>query len=207
MGVTKYAGPEVVMEAAAAGLHHVGENRVQEAARKFPALRESFPQVTRHMIGHLQTNKVRAALDLFDIIQSVDSAHLLETVERSAASQAREVEVLLQVNTSGEPQKYGIAPTGLRSLVEAALRCPHVRVSGLMTVAPWIEDEERVRACFRTLRRLKERTAVEFRGEARVSMRWLSMGMTDDYPLAIEEGANLLRIGRALFAPEDGEGR
>jgi pyridoxal phosphate enzyme (YggS family) len=188
VAVTKGFPPEAVREAAAAGVHHFGENRVQEAQGKLPQLADLSPRPTWHMVGHLQTNKVKTALQLFDIIQSVDSLHLAEAVSRRAPPSVR-VPVLLEVNVAAEPSKYGFSPEELPAKVEAVSRMPGLDVRGLMTVAPLAESQEEVRPVFHRLRELAEK----------LGLRELSMGMTDDFEVAVEEGATIVRVGRAIF--------
>jgi pyridoxal phosphate enzyme (YggS family) len=142
--------------------------------------------VTWHLVGHLQTNKVKAALQLFDFIQSVDSLHLAEAINRHAQ---RPLPVLLEVNVAAEESKNGFSPDQVLQQTEAIRRLPNLDVRGLMTVAPLTDDAESVRWVFRRLRELRDE----------LGLRELSMGMTDDYPVAIAEGATLLRIGRAIF--------
>jgi pyridoxal phosphate enzyme (YggS family) len=184
VAVSKLFPTQTIEEAAAAGIVHIGENRVQEAAAKIPALRH-LP-VTWHMIGHLQTNKAKTALDLFDIIQSVDSLRLAEALSRRAE---RPIPVLLEVNVAGEASKFGLSPQEVPQTAEAIARLPHLDMRGLMTMAPLVSDPEEVRPVFRELRRLRDA----------LGLAELSMGMTDDFEVAIEEGATLVRIGRAIF--------
>lgn len=195
VGATKTMPPERLIAAHQAGLRVFGENRVQEAETKVPALAHLDPAPEWRLIGHLQTNKVRAALDLFAIIESVDSLRLATAI---AQRTTRSVPVLLEVNVAGEASKHGfrIAETGLpegsENLREAYRQIrdlPHLDVRGLMTVAPLVPIPEAVRPVFRTLARLRNE----------LSLPVLSMGMTDDYPVAIEEGATHIRLGRALF--------
>ncbi len=188
VAVTKGFPPEAVREATAAGLTHFGENRVQEAQDKLPQLADLSPRPTWHMVGHLQTNKVKTALSLFDIIQSVDSLHLAEAISRRAPQSAR-VPVLLEVNVAGEAAKYGFAPDELPAQTEAIRSLSGIEVRGLMTVAPLADDPENVRPVFRELRRLNES----------LGLRDLSMGMTADFEVAVEEGATIVRVGRAVF--------
>lgn len=188
VAVTKGFSPNAVREAWAAGVQHFGENRVQEAQAKLPQLADLTPRPVWHMVGHLQTNKVKTAVNLFDIIQSVDSLHLAEEISRRAPPSER-VPVLLEVNVSGEASKYGFTPQELRARVEAIRALPGLDVRGLMTVAPMAEDPGDVRPVFQRLRELNER----------LRLPELSMGMTDDFEVAVEEGATIVRIGRAIF--------
>jgi len=184
VAVSKLFPTQAIEEAAAAGIAHIGENRVQEAAAKVSSLRH-LP-VTWHMIGHLQTNKAKTALELFDIIQTVDSLRLAEALSRRAD---RAIPVLLEVNVAGEASKFGLSPQEVLQTAEAIARLPHLDMRGLMTMAPLVSDPEEVRPVFRELRRLRDA----------LGLTELSMGMTDDFEVAIEEGATLVRIGRAIF--------
>jgi len=184
VAVSKLFPAQVIEEAAAAGIAHIGENRVQEAAAKVSSLHH-LP-ITWHMIGHLQTNKAKTALELFDIIQTVDSLRLAEALSRRAD---RAIPVLLEVNVAGEASKFGLSPQEVLQTAEAVGRLPHLDMRGLMTMAPLVSDPEEVRPVFRELRRLRDA----------LGLAELSMGMTDDFEVAIEEGATLVRIGRAIF--------
>jgi pyridoxal phosphate enzyme (YggS family) len=185
VAVSKGFPPAAIDEAAIAGIADLGENRVQEAAAKIAALR-GLP-VTWHLVGHLQTNKAKTALELFDIIHSVDSLHLAEAL--SHPDRSGPLPILLEVNASGEATKFGFPPCEVADAAQAVARLPHLDLRGLMTVAPFVSDPETVRPVFRELRRLRDA----------LGLRELSMGMTDDFEVAIEEGATLVRIGRAIF--------
>ena len=172
---------------------------MQDAQAKFSQLGEAGNKVTKHMIGHLQTNKAKDAVKIFDMIQSVDSIKLIQEIEKRVAASGRsKVDVLIEVN-SGEEQKSGVAKTAVMDLVAGAVQCEHVQLLGLMTMAPFVNDEKVVRQAFRDLRLLREEITSQFKGQPRVNMKYLSMGMTNDYEIALEEGANMLRIGRAIF--------
>jgi len=198
VAVTKTHPPEVIRAAYELGLHHFGENRVEEAADKIGELPED---ITWHMVGHLQSRKASLAVDLFDVVHSVDSVKLARRLDRFCAEQGRTMPVLLEVNVSGEASKYGF-PMAEQGALEAAitemLPLPHVRIEGLMTVAPIVADAEDVRPVFRGLRELRDALATRF---PQVEWRHLSMGMTDDFEVAIGEGATLVRVGRAIFGP------
>jgi len=185
VAVSKGFPPQAIEEAVAAGIAHVGENRVQEAATKVPGLRD-LP-VTWHLVGHLQTNKAKTALELFDIIHSVDSLHLAEALSHRSQ---RPLPVLLEVNVAGEAAKFGFPPDEVAAAAQAVARLPNLDLRGLMTVAPLVSDPEAVRPVFRELRRLRDA----------LGLAELSMGMSDDFEVAIEEGATLVRIGRAIFS-------
>ena len=194
IAVTKTHGPEVVEEAWKAGLKIVGENKVQEAAWKQP-LAVSGPEW--HLIGHLQKNKVRPALELFTTFHSVDSIGLLERIQRVAEEIGAYPKVLLEVNMSGERSKDGMRPDDVPAAVEAALKCPNVTLEGFMTMAPFVPHEkiEETRPVFAGLRELRDAMEVEFGA----TFPRLSMGMTNDYRVAVEEGATWIRLGTVLF--------
>lgn len=191
IGISKTHSAEAIATAYAAGLADFGENRVQEAAPKIATLRERGVSPRWHLVGHLQTNKVKAAAGLFDILHSVDSARLAEAI----ASQAAEpMGVFIEVNVAGEASKFGVAPQDAGMLAERIARMPMLRLMGLMTVAPQADDPEDVRPVFRDLRELRDA----------IGLRDLSMGMTGDYEVAIDEGATFVRVGRAIFGPRGG---
>jgi PLP dependent protein len=194
VAVTKTMGLERLKEAIAAGQNLFGENYVQEAKAKIAAL---GPGLTWHFIGHLQSNKARAAVELFDLIHSVDRLSLAQALEQAAARLGKVQDILLQVNLAGEETKSGAAPENVQSLLEEISRMPHLRVLGLMTMPPWFDDPERVRPYFRALRELRDR----LRGLDVVEgdLPELSMGMTGDFEAAVYEGATLVRIGTAIF--------
>jgi pyridoxal phosphate enzyme (YggS family) len=202
VAVTKTIEPAVIKEVIALGVRDLGENRVQEAEGKAPLL----PEVTWHMIGHLQRNKVKKALLVFDMIHSLDSLRLAQEIDRRASRIGARVPVLLEVNLSGEATKYGfrMAPRvtqggekeALFSYVEKILRLPCLEVKGLMTMAPLVAQPEEARPYFQRLRGLREELRERF---PQASWEDLSMGMTDDFEVGIEEGATMVRIGRAIF--------
>lgn len=202
VAITKIADISQIQEILEAGLTHIGESKVQEAEEKFPALENADIKVTRHMVGHLQTNKVKTALEIFDVIQSVDSIKLAEVIEEQAAKLEKKIDILIQVNTSGEEQKFGAAPPELFLLINRIVELKHLRLQGLMTIAPLVEDKEVIRKCFRDLRFLKDAVEERFSSDRRVSMKYLSMGMSGDYQIAIEEGSSMVRIGRAIFCDQ-----
>ncbi len=195
VGVTKYASPDQIQEAIAAGLKHIAENKVQEAVQKFP----QFSGVTKHFIGHLQANKVKTALQLVDLIQSIDNLKLAQEIQKQAAKLNRQVDILIQVNTSGEKQKFGIDPQKTLRFIEEISQLDYIRVLGLMTMAPLTDNEKIIHDCFGFLRKIRDEVAKHFFGSSKVQMKNLSMGMTDDYKIALEEGSNMVRIGRAIF--------
>jgi len=195
VAVSKTVDREAVDEAYALGLRHFGENRVQEATAKFASPLPA--DATLHLVGHLQTNKVRSAVALFDLVESVDRPSLVDALEKEAARAGRLVPVVLQVNVAREPQKAGCAPEDAAALLAQLRRCPHLSPRGLMTIAPLEADPERTRPVFRALRELRDALT---RDLSEVDLGVLSMGMTNDYAIAIEEGATHVRIGRAVFA-------
>jgi pyridoxal phosphate enzyme (YggS family) len=186
VAVTKTIDSPAIEEAFRAGVRHFGENRVQEAAPKIERLATIRPELTWHMVGHLQTNKAKTAVDIFDIIQSVDSLRLAEELSRRSQ---RRLPVLVEVNVGGEESKSGLPPSRLEEAAERIAKLPNLRVDGLMTIAPWVEDAEEVRPVFRHLRQIRDA----------LGLRHLSMGMSGDFEVAIEEGATMVRIGRAIF--------
>ena len=191
VAVTKNHGVELMREAIDAGATDIGENRIQEAAEKFQTLNR---QVTRHLIGHLQTNKVKAAVKLFDIIQSVDSEHLAAAIDKAAASIDKVQDILIQVNSAREPQKSGVLPEDLNSLLNFVDAAKNLRLRGLMMIAPNFPDAEECRPLFRQMRELFDELK-----PARKDFDFLSMGMTHDYKVAVAEGANVVRVGTAIF--------
>lgn len=192
LAVTKSHPPEIVRAAAQCGLTLFGENKVQEAKAKIPLCPG---RVRWHMIGHLQTNKVRDAVQLFEMIQSVDSLHLAQEINKRAEQAAKTLPVLLEINIVGEASKFGYQPAQLLQDLNHLNALPRLEIHGLMTVPPWSPVAERARPAFQKLRELKTRCE-DILG---VPLPHLSMGMTGDFEVAIEEGATLVRVGTALF--------
>jgi hypothetical protein len=192
IGVTKTHGPDVVREAWEAGIRRFGENRVQEAGWKIPAC-VSGPEW--HLIGHLQRNKVRPALELFSVLHSVDSVRLLEQIGRVADEGGYRPELLIEVNVSGEASKDGLSPEAVPEVIECALGCRNVTLTGLMTMAPFCPDAELARPVFARLREARDRWERQFG----IGLPNLSMGMSNDYVVAVEEGATWVRLGTVLF--------
>jgi pyridoxal phosphate enzyme (YggS family) len=184
--VTKEVGVSAIRAAFDCGIRDFGENRVQEAEDKIGQLSDLKPDVTWHMVGHLQSNKAKTAAELFDIIHSVDSIRLAEILSRRVE---RTLPVLLQVNVSEEATKGGFTVNEVGAAVEEIGQLPNLKVMGLMTIAPLVADVEEARPVFRKLREMRDSLGLEH----------LSMGMTDDFEVAVEEGATMLRIGRAIF--------
>jgi len=186
VAVAKTIEPWLIQQAFEAGIRDFGENRVQEARGKIGQLSTLRPPPTWHMVGHLQTNKAKTAIELFDMIQSVDSVRLAEVLSGHAQ---HHIPILLEVNVSGEASRFGFPPAEVSSAVEQIARLSHLEIRGLMTIAPLTDNPEEVRPIFKRLRLLRDSLGLEH----------LSMGMTDDFEVAIEEGATMVRIGRAIF--------
>jgi PLP dependent protein len=218
VGVSKTHPPELVAQALAAGLRDFGENRVQEAEPKIAALAADRNVITWHLIGHLQSNKAKRAAALFDVVHSVDNVALGEVLARGVGARTpspqlptpNSLPILLQVNVSGEASKEGFDLAGWEERpdrrdvffadVERLLALPQLRIGGLMTIAPWGDDPTAARPTFRSAQRLRDALARRF-----PAADWsaLSMGMTDDFEVAIEEGATIVRVGRAIFGERE----
>ena len=194
MGVTKTVGDDRILQAIEAGIDIIGENYVQEARRKIELMGKSAEW---HFIGHLQTNKAKYAVRLFDLIHSVNRMSLAEELNRRAAAAGVVCRVLIEVNLGGEESKSGALPEEAPGLIRAVAQMANLSIQGLMTMAPWYDDPERARPCFAGLRAIRDRIAAE--KIPNVAMRELSMGMTDDFEVAVEEGSTIVRIGRAIF--------
>jgi len=192
IGVTKTHGPDVIREAWAAGIRRFGENKVQEAAWKIP---ESVSGPEWHLIGHLQRNKVRPALELFSVIHSVDSLRVIEQIERVAEEGGYRPVILLEVNVSGEASKDGLCPEDVPAVIDYAMGCHNLTLTGLMTMAPFCPDPELARPVFAKLRGCRDRWEKQFG----IGLPHLSMGMSNDFAVAVEEGATWVRLGTALF--------
>jgi len=194
LAVTKGQPPEAVSQAAQLGLTLFGENKVQEARAKIPLC----PGRLRwHMIGHLQSNKCRDAVELFDMLQSVDTLALAEELNKLAEQAAKREPIMLEVNIAGEATKFGYPPERLLAELPKINSLPRLEIHGLMCVPPWTDEPEKVRPLFRRLRELKT-NCEEILG---APLPHLSMGMTGDFEIAIEEGSTIVRIGTALFGP------
>lgn len=199
VAVSKTKPVAALMEAYDAGIRDFGENRVQELMEKIPAM----PQDIRwHMIGHLQRNKVRYIVGRVWMIHSVDSLALAEEISREAIKRQVTVRILLEVNIAGEESKFGVAAEDACALAEAVAKLPGIRVEGLMTIAPYVENPEENRRYFEELKKL----SVDICGKNidNVNMNVLSMGMTGDYPVAVEEGATIVRVGTGIFGERKG---
>ena len=198
MGVSKTFPIERIREAYAAGLRVFGENRVQEFAGKADALRD-LRDTEWHLIGHLQTNKAGKAAELFDAVDSVDSVRMAEKLNASAESVGKTLSVLIEINVGGEQAKSGVAPNSgeLEQILRNALRWDNLKINGLMTVPPYTEDPEGSRPYFRQLRQIRDSIAA--RDLPQISIAVLSMGMSHDFEVAIQEGATCVRVGTAIF--------
>jgi hypothetical protein len=195
VAVSKTMPAETVLAAYQAGQRHFGENRVQESQEKITCL-SSLSDVYWHLIGHLQTNKIKTALRLFDLIESVDSLHLAGALSRVAQAQGEKIAVLLEVNVAGEPSKFGFSPDELPGVAVSIASLPGLELQGLMTVAPISPNAEDVRPVFHRMRELRAGLCTTL---PEVDWKHLSMGMTDDFEVGIEEGATIVRVGRAIF--------
>lgn len=194
VAVTKTATLEQIKEAINEGVKIIGENKVQEAKGKYQVLTK---EVKWHLIGHLQTNKVKYAVEIFDLIHSVDSIKLAKEIDKRSVQFKKTIDVLIEVNISGEETKYGYNPEKVEAFLKEISEFSGIRVRGLMTIAPISKNKEEVRPYFRRLRELSER--IRDKNIKNIKMDYLSMGMTDDFEIAIEEGANMVRIGRGIF--------
>jgi PLP dependent protein len=188
IGVSKTVEVARIRRAIDAGVAALGENRVQEAKEKVSEIGRPVPW---HLIGHLQTNKVRDALELFDVIHSLDRLDLAKELEKRAGARGRTVDVLVEVNVAAEASKGGVTPDGLGELLDAVAKMPSLKVRGLMAIPPEAKDPDDSRVWFRALRKLGEP----------YSLSELSMGMSGDFEVAIEEGATMVRVGTAIFGP------
>ncbi|MCL6518974.1 MAG: YggS family pyridoxal phosphate-dependent enzyme [Armatimonadetes bacterium] len=191
VAVTKTVGVDRIEEALAAGVTDIGENYVQDALAKFEAI---GLRARWHMIGHLQTNKVRTAVGIFDLIQTVDSGKLAREIGKRSVAIGKTSDVLIEVNISGEESKFGVAPDQALDLAEEVLGIEGVRLQGLMGIAPFVDNQAVIRRSFAKLKKLWDELPIDHRV-------WLSMGMTSDFEIAIEEGSNMVRIGTAIFGP------
>jgi pyridoxal phosphate enzyme (YggS family) len=196
IAVSKGVSAETVKNAVENGIREFGENRVQEAHEKIAIIKTSLPEarVKWHLIGHLQKNKARIAVNLFDMIHSVDSLELAILVDKCAAEAGKKQRILLQVKLSDEESKYGILKGKLSEVLGGIRNLGNLKVEGLMTIPPYFDDPEQVRPFFRELRELKDGAV-----RAGFELAELSMGMSNDFEVAIEEGATMVRVGTALF--------
>lgn len=191
IAVSKTVQSSAIETAFNAGVRDFGESRVQETKPKIEQLQRLKPGITWHMVGHLQTNKAKTAADIFDIIHSVDSLKLAETLNYCSP---KRLPILIQINISAEASKGGFMLSEVEEAVKQIGRLPNLDIQGLMTIAPWVDNAEEVRPIFRQMRQLRDA----------LGLKHLSMGMSDDFEVAIEEGATLVRIGRAIFGERNG---
>lgn len=194
IAVTKNVSLESIREAIDLGITHIGENRVQEAKSKLPILERI---VNRHMLGHLQSNKVKPALELFDMIQSVDQLELAQNIQKRANTISKIQPILIEINTSGESTKSGCSPLHILELIQQIYPLSNIKIQGLMTIGPLTDNKTKIRDSFRLLREIFEKCRQM--DLPNLNMKYLSMGMSQDYDIAIEEGSNMLRIGTAIF--------
>lgn len=192
LAVVKTVELPKIFEAIESGITLIGENKIQEALTRNKEIRNKNRNIKMHMIGHLQTNKVKQAIDMFDVIESVDSYHLAEAISAKTSNQK---EIFIEVNTSSEASKYGIALHELHELVDQISQLKNIKITGLMTVGPLSQDEKEVRKCFRKLREARDELCLK----GFMDIRHLSMGMSHDFEVAIEEGSDIIRIGSSIF--------
>jgi hypothetical protein len=200
VAAAKTRTPDEILRAIAAGITVIGENYVQEAEEAFKAVGK---KASWHMIGHLQKNKVKRAVEIFDMIETVDSFSLAERIDRECAKQERTMPVLIEVNSGREPQKAGVLPEEAESLLREMASLKHITVHGLMTMGPRFGDPEQARPYFRETKKLFERLKTQ--QLPRIEMRILSMGMSNTYKIAIEEGATMVRLGTKIFGEREYE--
>jgi pyridoxal phosphate enzyme (YggS family) len=194
VAVTKTVEADRIEEAIVAGVNIIGESRVQEAKEKYEKVES---RVIWHLVGHLQRNKAKDAVKIFDLIHSVDSAELAKEIDKQAEKIGKIQKILVEANVSGEESKYGLNPEGVITFLQEVSGLPNIKVEGLMTMAPFYENPEDCRPCFRKLKELVEE--VKAKNIKNVEMTYLSIGMSNDFEVAIEEGSNMVRIGRAIF--------
>lgn len=194
IGVTKTLDIDKVNEAISLGITDIGENKVQEIQDKYERI-EGNPRL--HMIGHLQTNKVKYIIDKVDLIHSLDRESLAAEIQKRAEQSGIVAEVLIQVNVAEEESKFGLRVEEVASFAESLPNYPNIKVKGLMTIAPYEEDPEKTRYVFRKMKELYEE--VKSKNHSNFDMEYLSMGMTNDYEIALEEGANMIRVGTGIF--------
>ena len=199
VGVTKFADVPAINEAIHAGLTNIAENKVQQAEEKFSKLDLGGKIVKKHMIGHLQSNKVNDVLKLFDLIHSVDSVKLADEIQKRAAAIGKTAEILVQVDIAEEETKFGLPEDELDGMIAHLAKCPNIRTVGLMTMAPLTDDTAAIREIFRSCREILEHVKKAYPSHERIQMKHLSMGMSSDYEIAVEEGATMVRVGTAIF--------
>lgn len=196
LGAIKAQPLEKILKAISCGLKFVGENYIQEARERIPFIKKKYPYVETHFIGHLQTNKVKYAIKLFDMIETVDRISLVDELQKRLSKENKFMDILIEVKLSDEETKTGCLPENLFKLIEYILeKGKNLNLKGLMTIPPYFEDKEKVRPYFAKLRELKEKIEKKYL----LNLPELSMGMSHDFDIAIEEGATIIRIGTALF--------
>jgi pyridoxal phosphate enzyme (YggS family) len=194
VAAAKTKTPDEILEAAEAGVKIIGENYVQEAAAAFSVVGQ---RVKWHFIGHLQTNKVKKAVDIFDMIETVDSVDLAREIDKRCAAAGKIMTILIEINSGEEEQKFGVRPADAEALIREIAAFRNIRLEGLMTMGPFEGDPENSRPYFKVTKNLYDR--IKVLNLPAVEMKYLSMGMTNSYRVAIEEGANLVRIGTKIF--------
>jgi pyridoxal phosphate enzyme (YggS family) len=194
VAVSKTVEPERINQAILCGIDTIGENRVQEAEKKFG---EIVGPVKKHLVGHLQTNKTKKAVELFDFIQSVDSQRIAEEISKRAIEAGKVMEILVEVNTSCEETKFGMEEDLVIPLIETISELEGIKIKGLMTIGLFSDEPEDTRPCFKRLKELFDR--IRSAGIRNADMQYLSMGMTGDFEVAIEEGSNMIRVGTGIF--------
>jgi pyridoxal phosphate enzyme (YggS family) len=194
VAAAKTREPREIQEAIEAGIRIVGENYVQEAER---AYREIGNRVEWHFIGHLQKNKVKKALEIFDVIETVDSTEIAGEIDKRCGQAGKTMPVLIEVNSGREAQKHGVYPENTEELIREIAALKNIRVMGLMTMGPLTSNDKEIRECFREMKETFDR--MRQLNLVNVEMKYLSMGMTDSYHIALEEGANIVRIGSLIF--------
>ena len=199
VAVTKGRPVGQILEAVSAGISNIGENRIQEALSKYYELQVTSYElrIKWHLVGHLQSNKVKDAVGIFDLIHSVDSLKLASQIDKEAAKINKVQDILIQVNTSGEETKFGLKPEDTPKVIKEVSQLKNINIKGLMTIAPLAGNQEETRFYFRVLRLLRNK--VNSTLNTQYAIQTLSMGMTDDFEVALEEGATMLRLGRAIF--------
>lgn len=198
--VTKTWSSEIICVAADLGLSHFGENRIQEAAPKIEQIRQDYDNLSWHMIGHLQSNKARSAVEYFDFVQSIDSLKIAQKISNHATELQKNIDVLLEINISGESTKFGIDPEDVFKLAKEVKGLPYLDLKGLMTIGPMTDDIREVRKSFRRMKKIFD---ILRQQHSEQEINVLSMGMSDDYEIAIEEGSTMVRLGRAIFGSRE----
>ncbi len=197
--ISKTRSADIVNMAIDCGIRHFGENKIQEAVPKINDLNKRHSDLKWHMVGHLQTNKAKIAIMNFDMIQSVDSIKLARKISSIAQQLQKNVDILIEVNISGEESKYGINPDDVEQINGEIASLPNINVRGLMTIGPLTSDVADIRNAFRRMRRIFK----DMQDSEKDDFNILSMGMTDDYEIAIQEGSTMIRLGRAIFGPRN----